>query len=202
MAALRTAGRVGSRGCTKIGRGCAHARLPYLTGVWLAVCVNPLTPPGTPDSGTLLPNSRWYGSRTRAETMVRNVIRKALNVNERSRCSLLGPRPVHMRRVYTRHTGIVPAILPRHRPPPARLACFPCSYWKAPRDWLDVPENPPVHGERTTTIGRPCWVERFHWSAQGQGAGLISQKQRRPLRSRCETAEPDRGPLRGAARWR
>lgn len=106
----------------------------------------------------------WYsrfrnGSRTRAGTLVCNVIRKALSVNERSRGSLLGPRPVHMRRVYTRRTGITPAILPRHRPPPARLVCFPCSYWKnrkAPRDWLDVPENPPVHGERMTAIGRPC----------------------------------------------
>lgn len=123
--------------------------------VWLTACVDPLIPSATHSRfRNLLPNSEWNGSRTRAGTMMRDVIRKALSVNERIRCSLLGPRPVHMRRTYTRRTGTTPAILPGFGllPPssPASRAR------KASRDWLDVPENPPVRGERTAAIGWPC----------------------------------------------
>lgn len=56
---------------------------------------------------------------------MRNVLRKALSVNERSRCSLPGPRPVHMRRSYTRRSGITPAILPGFvlLPPASPASC-------------------------------------------------------------------------------
>lgn len=189
-----------------MGRSCVHVRAPYLMDVWLTACVYPLIP--TPDYfGTLLHNSEWFGFRTRAGTVTRNVIHKALSINGRSHRSLLGPRPVHMRRAYTRRARITPAILPGVgllRPPrllPSQLLEEPrateglsglvgrnggsaCPWRKGDSDWLVM-----LGGELTLVNS-------------GTRAGLISQKQRRPLRSRCETAEADRGPLQGAARWR
>lgn len=156
-----------------------------LAGLWLTACRSPLVLSGNHSRfRNLAPQfTEQHGPRTSAETRMRHAVRQALSVSGR------------------RHGSLLSSWYP---PPPARLGGLPCSYWqnpeprKAARDWLNLPGG----GERTIVTGQACLLERSHWPSSRPGAGLISQKERRPLRSRCETAELDRGPLQGAARWR